>query len=173
MNNEQDNSPDAPSEATRAAPTPVVSTFDAAAIDTKDASNTAIEIEIKHPTEGYGTGMFISVLGKDSDAYRGRVRAMANENLQRESRGMKLDQTLDKLEAKNLDALVAATTAWRTEDRATDEQGHVTVTANRPIIMLRGEALTFTPQNVRKLYADILPIREQVTDAINDLSLFI
>jgi hypothetical protein len=155
--NEQNSSPGGIAQPV---PAQVADGFDAASLDTKDASNQAVEIEIKHPTTGLGTGIFISVLGKDSDAYRNRIRAMANENLQKEARGMKLDVSLDKLEAKNLDALVGATTAWRTN-------------ADHGYVMLRGERLAFNPANVRKLYADILPIREQVAEAINDLSLFI
>jgi hypothetical protein len=131
--------------------------FDAGDLDTIAACNRPTEVQILHPITGAPTGLFISVVGKDGDAYRSRVRAMADENLRR---GGGRDVTLDKLEAKNIDALVAATVAWRSEG----DDGHIT---------LRGERLECTPPNVRRLYTEILPIREQVSEAISDLSLFI
>lgn len=133
-------------------------TFDASDLDTIAACNRPVEIEIKRAVSGAGTGLFISVVGRDGDAYRSRVRAMADENLRRA--GGRSDVSLDKLEAKNIDALVAATVSWRSDG----DDGHIT---------LRGERLECTPPNVRRLYTEILPIREQVSEAISDLSLFI
>lgn len=132
--------------------------FDAASLDTVEACNKPFEIEIKHPVTGAPTGLFISVVGKDSEAYRGRLRAMANEMIQKQSRGGVSKTRVDEIEQKSIDALVAATVAWRSED----DPEH---------IMLRGEALPCTPANARKLYA-ILPIQEQVAEAVNDLGNF-
>lgn len=135
-------------------------TFDAASLNTIEACNKPAEIEIKHPTTRLGTGLFISVIGRDSDVYRGRIRGLADESLRRQAMGKAAsDDSLDKLEQKNLDVLVAATTGWRSEG----DDGHIT---------LAGERLEFTPANVRKLYTGILPIREQVAEAINDLGNF-
>lgn len=135
--------------------------FDAASLNTTEACNKPFELEIKHPTSGAPTGLFISVVGRDSDVYRGRVRALADETLRRQAMGKPAlaDASLDKLEAKNIDALVAATVGWRSEG---DEGG----------IILSGERLEFNPANARKLYSEILPIRDQVAEAINDLGNF-
>lgn len=135
--------------------------FDASAINTIEACNKPAEIEIRHPVSGMGTGIFISVVGKDSDIYRGRIRAMADENLRKQATGRTsvADSSIDKLEQKNIDALVAATAGWRTGDE--------------PVVALAGERLEFNPANARRLYTEILPIREQVSDAINDLGNFI
>lgn len=134
--------------------------FDASSLNTIDACNKPAEIEIRHPVSGVPTGLFISVVGKDSDTYRGRIRAMADESLRRQAIGKSAsaDTSLDKLEAKNIDALVAATAGWRTGDD--------------PAVMLNGERLEFNAANARKLYMEILPIREQVAEAINDLGNF-
>lgn len=135
--------------------------FDAASLNTTEACNKPFELEIKHPTSGAPTGLFISVVGRDSDVYRGRVRALADETLRRQAMGKPAlaDASLDKLEAKNIDALVAATVGWRSEG---DDGG----------ITLSGERLEFNPANARKLYSEILPIRDQVAEAINDLGNF-
>lgn len=138
----------------------VASKFDLNSLNTIDACNKPAEIEIKHPVSGVGTGIFVKVLGKDSDAYRSRVRAMADESLRRQAIGKSGsgDTSIDKLEAKNIDALVAATVGWREGDD--------------PALDLGGERLEFNAANARKVYEAILPIREQVAEAINDLGNF-
>lgn len=132
--------------------------FDLAQIDTIAACNKPFELEIVHPVTKEKTGAFISLVGKDSDAYRGRIKAMANENIAREAfasqRGKVDIQTIDKMEAKNIDSLVAATVGWRN-------------------VVLDGEELPFTAENARKVYQRILPVREQALEAINDLENFI
>lgn len=134
--------------------------FDLSSLDTIGACNKPAEIEIKHPVTLVGTGVFWSFVGKDSDVYRSRVRAMADESLRRQSQGKSssADTTLDKLEAKNIDALVAATTGFRTGDE--------------PAVTLNGERLEYNAANARRILADILPIREQVAEGINDLGNF-
>jgi hypothetical protein len=135
-------------------------TFDLGALDTIEACNKPVEIEIKHPVTLVGTGVFFSIIGKDGDAYRSRVRAMADENLRRQAAGKSgsADASIDKLESKNIDALVAATSGWRTGDD--------------PAVTIKGERLEFSAANARKIYTEILPIREQVGEAINDYANF-
>lgn len=131
--------------------------FNLDSLDTVAACNKPVEIEIKSVT-GQPTGFFISVLGKDSDTYRNLVRGMADESLKRQAMG-KNDASLDKIEQRNLDALVAVTTSWRLGDSN--------------IVPLGDEELAFSPANVRKVYERLLPVREQVAEAVNDLENFI
>jgi hypothetical protein len=132
--------------------------FDLASLDTVAACNKPVEIEIKSVT-GQPTGFFISVLGKDSNAYRTLVRGMADESLKRQAMGKQDAATLDKIEGRNIDALVAVTTGWRFGDSK--------------IAPLDGEELEFNPANVRKVFERLLPVREQVAEAVNDLENFI
>jgi hypothetical protein len=126
--------------------------FDLAAIDTVAACNKPFELEIIHPVTGNGLGVFISIVGKDSDVYRKRIKALADESITRNARGkgMKL---VDKIEEDNIAALVAVTTGWRN-------------------VVLDGKALEFNPGNARTLYTRILPIREQVQEAVNNIENF-
>lgn len=133
-------------------------TFDLGSLDTIEACNKPAEIEIKHPVTGAPTGVFISVLGKDSDTYRSIVRGMADETLKRQAMNRSSDDSLEKLERKNIEALVAVTTGWRTD--------------KEPTVTLNGDRLDFNPANVRKVYSALLPVREQVTEAINNLENF-
>lgn len=134
--------------------------FDLGSIDTIAACNKPFELEIKHPATGLGTGVFISVLGRDSDVYRGRVRAMADQAMRLAAIGKPNpnDASLDKAEAKSIEALVAATVGWRTGDD--------------PTVSVKGEKLSFTPENVARVYRELLPVREQVQGAINDVANF-
>lgn len=130
--------------------------FDLTALDTTAACNKPHEFELVHPVTGDGLGIFISVLGKDSTAYRNKVRAFADQNL----RGSNQKLSLSDLEAKNVDALVAATVNWRSTK------------AGEGKVIMNGEVLTFSHTNVRTVYASIEPVREQVQAQVNDLGNF-
>lgn len=133
---------------------------DLSALDTITACNKAKEIELVHPTTRVGLGIFWSVMGKDSDVYRERVRAMADENLRRANADLPpLDNTLSKLEAKNIATLVAVTTGWRSK-------------AKPGVVTLKGEELSFTADNVRRVLTELPAAREQVQAAVNDLGNF-
>lgn len=133
--------------------------FDLASIDTIEACNKPAEIEILHPVTQAPTGVFISVLGKDSDVYRSLIRELADARMKRQAQGKTDDPTMDKIESTNIDGLVAVTTAWRTGDK--------------PTVTLGSEELEFTAANVRKVYERIIPVREQVAEAVNRLENFI
>lgn len=134
------------------------SSFDLASLDTVAACNKPVEIEIRSVT-GKPTGFFVSVLGKDSDTYRGLVRGLADESLKRQAMGKADSDTLNKIEQRNIEALVAVTTGWRFGDSNT--------------VPLDGQPLEFSAANVRKVYERLLPVREQVAEAVNDLENFI
>lgn len=148
--------------------------FDLSALDTITACNKPAEIEIKHPTTGAKTGVFVSIIGKDSDVYRGRVRAMADQTMRLAAIGKPNpnDASLDKAEAKSLEALVAATTGWRTEEPVRNEAGEVTGQKSSAVIKLSGERLDFNNENALRVYRAILPVREQVQAGVNDLGNF-
>lgn len=132
--------------------------FDLGALDTVEACNKPAEIEIRHPVSGEGTGVFFSVLGRDSDTYRSRIRSLADQQLRNQALGKAPIETIDTLERRNIDALVAATVGWRSGDEAT--------------VTLNGEKLDFSQANARKVYEALLPVREQVAEALSNLGNF-
>lgn len=133
--------------------------FDLGSLDTISACNTPTEIEIRHPATGAPTGVFFSILGRDSDVYRTRVRSLADEALRKQATGKSQPETLDSLDKRNIDALVSVTTGWRTGDD--------------PTVTVKGEKLGFSAENARKVYETLLPVRDQVAEAINDLGNFL
>lgn len=136
---------------------------DLSALDTISACNKPFELAILHPVTGLSIGVHVSLVGKDSDIYRGRVRGLANEQLRAQATGRPLGTNaapLDDMEIKSINALVAATTAWRSDD------------GGEGVVLLGGEKLAFSPENVRLAYTKILPLRDQVQEAINNLANF-
>lgn len=138
---------------------PQTPTADLSALDTVAACNKPHEFELVHPVSRVGLGLFWSVVGKDSDVYRSRVRAMVDENLRRSNAGLPGDTSLSKIEAKNIDSLTAASTGWR------GPKGD-------GIVSLNGNDLKFSTESVRKVLTDLPALREQVQAAVNDLGNF-
>lgn len=131
--------------------------IDLAVTDTVAACNKPIEIEIVHPTTRKPLGIFWSLVGKDSDIYRTQVHAAADENIRRQNAGLPpLNNTLSKMEAKNVAALVAVTTGWRTNDKT-------------GVVVLKGEELTFTIENVTRVLTELPAVREQVQEQVNNV----
>lgn len=125
--------------------------FDLAKLDVVAASNKPIEIEIKD-IEGAPTGVFFSIVGRDSDIVRNRIRAYAEQDMSGEP------QDPDTGERRAVDSLVAATVGWRDGESATLEWGD--------------ERLEFNPENARRVYGQLIFIREQVSTAIFDRARF-
>lgn len=108
------------------------------------------EIQIKNLLTKKNTGIFITVLSKDSETYRDIQKTQANarfKNFGRRTTSTSL--TAEELEEESLQLLVACTKAWRG-------------------MVYHGEALDCTPENARMIYERIPMIREQVDDAIHD-----
>lgn len=130
--------------------------FNLSKLDTIAACNKPVEVEIRD-TAGEPTGIFVSILGRDSDVVRGRMRAFAEEETHADASGNGLSD-IDRADRRVIATLVAATTGWRDGDERVLEWGD--------------ERLEFNADNAAKVYAGILPIREQVSTALFDLSRF-
>lgn len=132
--------------------------IDLGSLDLTAASNKGFELELAHPVSRKPLGVFITVLGKDSSAFRDHTREKVNERLRRnfEAQRKGKDQpipTIDQSEKEAAELLAAVTVSWRN------------VTVN-------GEALECTSANAKRLYLDHHWIREQVDEAVADLGNF-
>lgn len=137
--------------------------MDLSALDTVSACNKGAEIEIKHPITNVGVGVFITILGKDSDAFREHSRESGNAYLRREAVKDSNPEavpvrTMEQIEKQNLETLAVCTIGWRTGDV--------------PTITLDGTDLPFTPANASKLYNRFPSIYRQVDKAIGTLENF-
>lgn len=160
--------------------------IDLADLDTAKASDKGAEIELLHPTKQTPLGIFVTVLGKDSEVFKSQVKSDINAAVRKEAfakrRGKNIDpMTAEEAEEKAIELLVLCTLGWRSETYERDSNdaivkdgdGKRKVLANEPSITLGGEKLSFSVINAKRVYTDFVWFRRQVDDAIGDLENFI
>jgi hypothetical protein len=159
--------------------------IDLADLDTAKASDKGAEIELLHPTKQTPLGIFVTVLGKDSEVFRSQVKSDINAAVRKEAFAKKRGKTIDPMtaeeaEEKAVELLVLCTLGWRSETYEYDSNGAIKledgkrkVLANEPSITLGGEKLSFSVINAKRVYTDFVWFRRQVDDAIGDLENFI
>lgn len=124
--------------------------IDLATLDTKPAANAGRAIELRHPATRAPLGIFVDVVGVDSDLYRRAIR----ERQLRRSEDEVSELTPERMEEENLDLLATCTTGWRG-------------------MVLDGQAVEFSPVNARMIYERFPWIRDQVDRGIGDRSVFL
>lgn len=132
--------------------------YDLSHIDTVVASNKGAEFELVHPITQAKMGMFISVVGKDSDIFREFQRTAFNRYMREEAMAKKRGKdakvrSAEELEDDSLTLLVSCTTGWRN-------------------IVVDGKEVPYSDEEVGKLYKKYPWVRDQVNEAIGDLELF-
>jgi len=144
--------------------------FDLSQLDTGNAAETGVAVALLHPKTNVPLGIRIRVCGVDSEIYRSQVRKQQNRRTEaaRRARG-RVTVSAEELESDALGILVACTLGWESDVKEGD--GIKTV----PGLPVGGELLEFTPENVRKIYAN--PgygwLREQVDAEIGDRANFL
>lgn len=135
--------------------------LDLASLDTTVACEKTIDYELKHPTTQEPLGVFIKIIGKDSNEFRDAAKRMLNLQLREQALSRKpKPRTADAIEAEGIEIDVKCTKGWY-------------CTESQNSIEYKGEMLPFSEANARRLYTEQLWIRIQVDDAIGDLTLFI
>jgi len=152
-------------KATEAAETAVNKPFDLGDLDTAKASDNGARIELVHPVTKEGVGLFFTVLGKHSHVFRDIIKERVDKRIKAAElaarRGKPApSKTADEAESQAIELLVACTTHWDSGE-------------GQDYWLLRGEKLPFNVPNAIKVYTEILWIREQVDEAIDDLENFI
>lgn len=140
--------------------------FDLATLDVAKASNSGAEIELLHPVTKEELGMFVGVVGRDSDAFRDWVSNRTDEEkklaFQFQRKG-KLVPPLTSKEAdeKAVELLVACTTYFRCK--------------GGKYLRYRGENMEFNEANATKFYSDpgMRTFYDQINEGISDLANFI
>lgn len=130
---------------------------DLSIFDTTAACDKGFELQLVHPVSKDPLPVFITVVGKDSQAYKDHVRAKANQNLRRsfkQQRKAAEAPTIEEIEADAVALLVACTTGWRN------------------VVLPGSGELPFNEENCTRIYTDFPAIRAQVDEAISDLENF-
>lgn len=138
--------------------------IDLATLNTVAACNAGAEIELSHPVTGEKLGIYINVLGKDSEVFKSHVRLTINARLRKAATEKKRARepevlTVEENEREGIALLADCTVGWRTGEVAE--------------ILFEGQALSCTTANAVRIYSALPWIREQVDTAIGDLENFL
>lgn len=128
--------------------------IDLASLDT--ASDTAV-LTLRHPathavlTDEGGKPIAMTVCGTDSETYLAAQRTVLNKRLSRRNR---TPLTAEEIEDEAIDIIAKCVVSWNG-------------------IVLDGDLLVCSPENVRKVLSRFRWIKEQVDEFINDRANFV
>ncbi|WP_290497620.1 hypothetical protein [Hyphomonas sp. UBA4494] len=110
-----------------------------------------MEVEILHPVTGKPTGLSVRVASYQSERVKAAQRRMANAALRDQKRNPKKTATVEEIEEKTTDIIVAAVLSWEGFEKD-------------------GKPLECTPENVRMVVEnpDLWFIAEQIDKAADD-----
>ena len=141
---------------------------DLSSFDSTAACEQGADIELLHLVSRTPTGIFFSVVGSDSAAFKARSRATANAQRRHElalrSRGKKdAARSVEEIEQENIALVAACVTGWRTEAEG----------QSKPVLVLNGKDIPFSLENVTDILTRFPKIFEQVSDGVTDLENFL
>lgn len=129
--------------------------------DTSALANEGVEIELQDPRLNTGMGIFFTVLGQDSDAYRRRTLERSNARLRMGARAGRPAITAEELEEESLDLLSVCVKGWR-----------LTKEAQEKYTFDGGPWPAFSPETAKALLKRFRFVRDQISAAVQDQSLF-
>lgn len=137
-------------------------------LDAGIASENPYEFELVHPASKEPLGVFISVVGPESAAFKNRVRREINRDRRRAFEAQRKNKptepnTIEEDEEFSISLVVDLVTGWRTVKDGKSE----------PVIYWKGEKLEFNPDNLAKWLTHFAWVRVQVNEAASDLGNFL
>ena len=134
---------------------------DLAALDTIKGSNAGFEVSIYNPSTNEDLGLFITVLGKDSDEFQRVSRAQQKKRMAKLTKGGFRNPSVpvEEIEQDSIALLAACTKSWMQD--------------GKPTITMDKKELEFSVDNAIALYERFPWIKEQVDVAIGDRANFI
>jgi hypothetical protein len=137
-------------------------------LDTGAACERSYEFELLHPTTEKPLGVFVSVLGPESQAFKNRVRKEVNRDRKRQfeaqRKGKHVEpQMLEEDEEFGVSLLTDIVTGWRTVKDGKSE----------PVIYWKGEKLEFSKDNVHRWLMHFPWARKQISDESSKLENFL
>ena len=152
--------------------------MDILSLDTEKACSESIEFELLSPVDQKGTGIFFSIVGKDSKINQDFIREQNDEIFRKAHRAKKRGKddelmTMDKLSKRSIDTIVNCMTGWRQGEWSVDKKTKERILKNpKDTITFGSEELVFNEVNAKKLLKKLEWISDQTDGAIQDLSLF-
>ena len=129
--------------------------IDLAALDTRKGADVGFHLALRHPISNEPLGLWIHLLGADSEAYQEQLREFRRRRADALKRNLRANLSAAEIEAEGLELLAAVTRGW--SDNMT----------------LEGEKLAFSPDAARKLYERFPWIREQADQGVHERANFL
>lgn len=150
--------------------------YDISQLGTIGAAESPVEMEIMNPKTKGPSGAFITLVGKDSEAYRELARKFNNKRFAEMRKTRTLTMTAEQNEEETIRLLGACVRSWRSRVYERAEGGRLVPTERfKPIFFagtVKGE-LDCNVQNVEWTLRNVPEIREQVEDFIQDRTNFL
>lgn len=146
----------------------------AAEFGTIEAAETPVEMAVQHPKTKKDSGVYITLVGKDSDAYRALSRKLNNKRFGELKKTKTLTMTAEQNEEENLRLLSACVRSWRS--RVFERRGEKLVATDnfQPIFFAAEKGkMECNILNVKWVFENVPEIREQVEDFIQDRTNFL
>lgn len=138
-------------------------------LDTIAASEKPFEFELTHPANKKPLGVFLSVLGPESKAFKERVRREINRDRRREFEAQRNPRkafepnTLEEDEAFGISLIADLVKGWRT----------VTDGKSENVIIWKSEKIEFAPDNLTRWLAAFPWVIPQINEVTNELGNFL
>jgi hypothetical protein len=138
-------------------------------LDTAQACEKPYEFELVHPQSKAPLGVFVSVVGPESSAFKNKIRAQINSDRRKEFEAQRNPRkaagpaTIEQDEAQSVDLIADLVKGWRT----------VLDGKSEPVIYWKGESLPFNADNAKRWLTHFPWVRDQVNEAAGDLGNFL
>jgi hypothetical protein len=144
--------------------------MDLAKLDTVAGANEGFEVQLYHPATMENLGIFVRVLGRDSDEYRRLQSEQLRRRIQKSVKTgtMRSVSSPKEIEQDGIELLAACTKGWR---QAEDREGDGVV--GKTTITVAGAEWECSRANAARLYTEYPWIAEQVDVAVVDRANFI
>lgn len=147
---------------------PAPEAFDFDTLDLLEATDKPFEFELVRPDTSEGIGVFVSVVGAESQTFQTYMREETNhtrrEAFKAQRKGKDVEpSTAEEDEDRLLRAVAACMTGWRTVIDGKSE----------PVIVWAGDRLEFSRENAVRWMKRFRWVRAQVNEATADLTNFI
>lgn len=142
--------------------------FDFETLDLAATAETPFEFELEHPETKEGLGVFISVIGSESDTFQRYIRAEGNKArakaFERQRKGKTLEPSkVEEDEDMAIRAVATCIKAWRTVKAGKSE----------PVIYWGGRKLECDQTNAFDWLKRFRWVRDQVNKATGDINNFL
>lgn len=148
--------------------------FDLASLDTVAASDKGADIVIVHPVNKEPIGIFVTVLGKHSEAFRELVKERSDKRIREEALNARRGKfgkikTAEEYEFEAIEMLCACTIGW---GKCTVGKDGEIIEKTSDTFLFNSEQLPWNVKNGKAVYGRLIWLRQQVDDAIGDLENF-